>query len=350
VDAQNLNYSSVEGVLFDKNRAVLVKYPQGKQGRSYTIPAGVTAIGDYAFAMCTGLTGVTIPASVTSIGNNEFSGCSSLTSIIVATQNNAYSSVEGVLLNKNKTVLIAYPAGKQGSYTIPAGVTSIGEYAFYGTNLTSISIPNSVTSIGDNAFYHNQLISLTLPNSVTTIGAQAFASNQLTSVTIGANVRIITEWLRESFGESKFGNAYEYGGKRAGTYTRPNTNITTWTNSADRRADVVESDNESTRSGDGVLSELVGMWSSETSGRPVFFIGPSSWSNGYSLQFQGGNDGYDISVSQNTLTISMGDSIAATFDYSISNGKMTIANLKGGSYYFSSFLGFSPHVLVKGYN
>jgi hypothetical protein len=67
--------------------------------------------------------------------------------------NSAYSSVDGVLLNKSQTKLIQYPGGKAASYTIPNSVTSIGERAFAVTSsLTNVTIVNSVTNIGDGAF------------------------------------------------------------------------------------------------------------------------------------------------------------------------------------------------------
>ena len=142
-----------------------------------TIPAGVTSIEAWTFFRCSSLTSVTIPVGVTAIEDGAFSWCSSLTGITVDNQNRAYTSVEGILFNKNRTVLMQYPAGKQGrSYTIPAGVTAIGNYAFTGcTSLTTVTIPASVTSIGHSAFYNCiGLTGLTIPSSVTSIGTVAF--------------------------------------------------------------------------------------------------------------------------------------------------------------------------------
>ena len=90
----------------------------------------VTSIGDWAFYGCTKLTSATIPDSVTGIGYAAFSKCGSLKSIDVGEGNTEYSSEDGVLFDKNKTVLIHFPAGKGGHYTIPDGVTSIGDHAF----------------------------------------------------------------------------------------------------------------------------------------------------------------------------------------------------------------------------
>jgi uncharacterized repeat protein (TIGR02543 family) len=105
---------------------------------------------------------------------------------LVSESNTAYSSVEGVLFNKNQTTLAAYPAGKTGSYAIPSSVTSIGDYAFSGcSGLTSVTIPSSVTSIDSRAFYScSGLTSVTIPSSVTSIGNYAFyGCDGLTSVT-----------------------------------------------------------------------------------------------------------------------------------------------------------------------
>jgi hypothetical protein len=133
----------------------------------------------------TQLMGVTIPDRVTDIGEGVFDSCSSLTAITVDARNPAFSSVDGVLFSKDMTTLIAYPGGKKSSsYTIPDSVTSIGDWAFANTPLTSITLPNSVTSIGFGAFQYTPLTSITFPDSLTSIGDDAFCETQLTSVTI----------------------------------------------------------------------------------------------------------------------------------------------------------------------
>jgi hypothetical protein len=193
VDSNNPNYASQDGILYNKEKTWVVTIPRGISG-SVTIPAGITSIGSSAFYGRTGLAGITIPESVTSIGSSAFSGCTSLTSINVAANNPNFTSVDGVLFNKERTTLIAYPMSKGRSYTIPAGVTSIGASAFSGcTGLTNVTIPAGVTSIGVNAFYGcTGLTGMTIPSSVTSIGNYAFyGCTGLTSVTIPASVTSI---------------------------------------------------------------------------------------------------------------------------------------------------------------
>lgn len=137
----------------------------------------VTRIGDWAFYGCTKLTSVTIRDSVTGIGYAAFSKCDSLKSIDVGEGNTEYSSEDGVLFDKNKTVLIHFPAGKSGHYTILDGVSSIGDHAFIKCiSLTSVTIPDSVTSIGALAFRDCfGLKSVRIPGSITNIKMAAFS-------------------------------------------------------------------------------------------------------------------------------------------------------------------------------
>ena len=166
VDSNNANYSSIDGVLFNKDATAIITYPTGKQSAAYTIPDSVTSIGNSAFADCTSLSSVTIPDYVTSIGSGAFGGCTSLSSV-----------------------------------TIPDSVTSIGSSAFYDcTSLSSVTISDSVTSIDTNTFYGcSSLSSVTIPDSVTSIGRNAFSScRSLSSVTIGDSVTSISTSAFES--------------------------------------------------------------------------------------------------------------------------------------------------------
>jgi len=154
------------------------------------IPDSVTSIEGDAFYNCTSLTGITIGKGVISMGDRVFTGCTSLTSINVNASNNVFSAQNGVLYNKDKTNLCAYPSVK-GSYTILDSVIDISSYAFNGcTGLTNVIIPSSVTWIGDYAFTGcTSLTNVSIGNGVEGIGLWAFANcSSLTSVTIPDSV------------------------------------------------------------------------------------------------------------------------------------------------------------------
>ena len=163
-----------------------------------TLPGGLLSIGEQAFAGCTGLTGMEIPASVTSIAADAFICSSAIASFTVAAENSAYSSIDGVLFNKEQTKLLRFPEGKSADYTIPESVTEIGDYAFYCcSGLSAVTIPANVTDIGELAFAAcSTLTDMAIPAGVYHIGRSAFTDCvTLTSIAIPESVTELPEGL-----------------------------------------------------------------------------------------------------------------------------------------------------------
>ena len=160
-----------------------------------TIPDSVTTIDYNAFSDCPNLVSITIPCNVTSIGAYSFNGCEKLTSITVDSKNKYYLSEDGVLFNKTKTELVAYPAGNlRKEYTIPDGVKSLNKRAFLGAvNLTNLKIPDSVKTIGEGEFYGcKNLENINIPNGVKKIDSFTFyLCESLTNITIPDSVTSI---------------------------------------------------------------------------------------------------------------------------------------------------------------
>jgi hypothetical protein len=198
-----------EGVQYRVKPDTEAIFKDCKSLKSVTILDGVTSIADEAFWGCESLESITIPASVTSIGYRPVYKCSSLASIVVAEGNTVYDSRENCnALIHTATNTLLY--GCQNTI-IPNSVTSIGDFAFCHSSLTSFVIPNSVTSIGEAAFKGcKSLKSITIPNSVTRIGYQAFyGCDSLTKVIIPASVTSIEE---EAFSYCDKLRTIRYGG------------------------------------------------------------------------------------------------------------------------------------------
>lgn len=113
----------------------------------------VRSIDTQAFGFCNSLAEVSLPASVEEMGDNPFVDCKLLKSISVDAGNEHFSSVEGVLYDKNATSLLCYPMGKEGdAFEIPSTVSVIGAWAFDRSTLVSLVIPAGVTKIEKYAF------------------------------------------------------------------------------------------------------------------------------------------------------------------------------------------------------
>ena len=170
--------------------------------KSATIPNSVKSIGHYAFEGCA-LTSVTIPNSVTSIGYGAFFDCSKLTSITVDSNNKNYTSLNGVLYNKGKTEILAYPSAKTDStYTAPNTVTSIVYGPFRDcNNLKSVSLPTSVKSIEEESFGScKNLSSITIQNKTCEIKANEYRSTFPKATTINGYKGSTAETYAKKFG------------------------------------------------------------------------------------------------------------------------------------------------------
>lgn len=194
VDINNPNYSSVDGVLFNKDLTTLIQYPEGKYVYDgYTVPNGVTTIDRYALAY-TDLETINIPGSVNNIANYAFYDNQNLKSINVAQDNLNYSSINGVLFDKTADSLITYPMGRHGIYSIPDETKYIKDAAFDRcSKLTAITFPSSITEIGSLAFQLcESLVSIDLPDGINEIKNSTFnMCTNLSFVNFGKNITAI---------------------------------------------------------------------------------------------------------------------------------------------------------------
>ena len=200
VASDNIYHTSVDGILFNKDKTTLMIYPRCLQATSYTVPNTVTeldqhafdgctnltsiilpdgllGVGIYAFKDCTQLPSISIPSSVNDLHVTVFEGCTNLSNIIVDDSNESYSSVDGVLFDKKGETLICYPLGKVAEdYTVPNGVKTIGSNAFQSCgHLRTVTIPKTVTTIDEWALVNcTSLTTVNIPQGVTAIGNYAF--------------------------------------------------------------------------------------------------------------------------------------------------------------------------------
>ncbi len=175
VNENNTAFSSDEnGVLFNKNKTELIKYPVASVTENFVIPNTVKTVCGYAFENSGNLRNIGVSASVETIGEGAFFNAY-LENLVVSPENKNYSSDgSGVLFDKNKTTLIQFPANsKLTSYVIPESVTSIADSAFHNCNsLENITVSGGISSLGDEVFYYcENLEYIHIPADTTEIGA-----------------------------------------------------------------------------------------------------------------------------------------------------------------------------------
>ena len=144
--------------------------------KNIELPNGLKTLG-MSSLRATAIESITIPKTCTSIGAYSFMACLKLKEILVATGNGKYTSKDGVLCNRQGWEIVAWPGGKASEYSVPAGITNIGEGAFYYCdNLEKIELCNDVSVLGANSFSDNvNLSKVVLGDKITSIRSSAFS-------------------------------------------------------------------------------------------------------------------------------------------------------------------------------
>lgn len=200
VDENNTAYSSINGVLFNKDKTELLRYPASKAEKEYTIPdsvkrihsqafknacnlekintnQGLTSILTEAFANCSKLQEVTISSTVSNILTYAFRDSKKLTTINVNKDNEYYSDIDGVLFDKNAETLKFYPQGKTETvYTVPSFTVIIDTSAFEDNLNIEKVYTNNVTNVEDFAFRGCKKLKEVYLENVKTINTYVFTS------------------------------------------------------------------------------------------------------------------------------------------------------------------------------
>lgn len=157
------------------------------------LPTDVSTIEKDAFMNCKSLAKIEIPASVSDLLPS--SGCTALKDIEVSEANSNYSSDNGVLLNAQQTNILWFPMGKQGEYSLPSTITSIGNYAFKECSIETFILPDNMNEIGQGAFMDSKVKEVKLPANLKRIPTSTFQGcKQLKVVRIGSKTEAISDY------------------------------------------------------------------------------------------------------------------------------------------------------------
>ena len=176
VNDGNPHFCSIDGNLYTKDGATLLKCATGRADKTLVIPDRVTEIADGALSSCN-ITHLSIGAGITSLDAFKLNRNKKLANITVSRDNPFFTSINGNLYTKDGATLIRYAPGKNDFwFNIPKEVTNVSDYAFsFSKELTDVVIPEGVSVIGDHAFTNcNNLQTVIIPKSVKKIDREAF--------------------------------------------------------------------------------------------------------------------------------------------------------------------------------
>lgn len=158
------------------------------------LPLQTTKIEADAFRNCSSLHTIEVPTLVESIETSA--GCTALTEINVQAGNSHYSSKDGVLLSGDGKSILWFPMGKEGEFTLPSTVTTVGDYAFRNCRIETFHFADGLTSIGKYAFYNSSVKEVSLPSTVKQIPTGLFQKcADLTTVHLGKNTEMLGDYV-----------------------------------------------------------------------------------------------------------------------------------------------------------
>lgn len=158
------------------------------------LPSSAVKISKDAFKNCTSLKEISIPASATEIAPSA--GCTSLATIKVSEANTSFKSVDGVLTDAAVARIVWFPMGKKGNYTMPATITSVGDYAFSQCSIANFTMGENITSMGQGVFYDSGVENVTLPAKLQTVPTATFQHcAKLRTVSIGQGTELISSYV-----------------------------------------------------------------------------------------------------------------------------------------------------------
>lgn len=158
------------------------------------LPLQTTKIEADAFRNCSSLHTIEVPTLVESIKTSA--GCTALAEINVQAGNSHYSSKDGVLLSGDGKSILWFPMGKEGEYTLPSTITTVGDYAFRNCRIETFRFADGLTSIGKYAFYNSSVKEVSLPSTVKQIPTGLFQKcAYLTTVHLGKNTELLGDYV-----------------------------------------------------------------------------------------------------------------------------------------------------------
>lgn len=165
-----------------------------KKLKRIVLPLQTTKIEADAFRNCSSLHTIEVPTLVESIETSA--GCTALAEINVQAGNSHYSSKDGVLLSGDGKSILWFPMGKEGEYTLPSTVTTVGDYAFRNCRIETFRFADGLTSIGKYAFYNSSVKEVSLPSTVKQIPTGLFQKcAYLTTVHLCKNTEMLGDYV-----------------------------------------------------------------------------------------------------------------------------------------------------------